>query len=50
MIGVETDVSAEWGESIDWPALARSSVHAAVAHSRHPGLADSEVSVGISSL
>jgi probable rRNA maturation factor len=45
MIGVETDVSAEWGESVDWPALARSAVHAAVAHSRHPGLADSEVSV-----
>ena len=49
MIGVETDVSAEWGESIDWPALARSSVHAAVAKSRHPGLADSEVSVKFTS-
>jgi probable rRNA maturation factor len=49
MIGVETDVSAEWGDSIDWPALARSAVHAAVAHSRHPGLADSEVSVKFTS-
>jgi probable rRNA maturation factor len=45
MIGVETDVSAEWGESVDWPALARSAVHAAIAQSRHPGLTDSEVSV-----
>jgi probable rRNA maturation factor len=45
MIGVETDVSPEWGKSVDWPALARSAVHAAVAHSRHPGLTDSEVSV-----
>ena len=49
MIGVETDVSAEWGDSIDWPALARSAVHAAVARSRHPGLADSEVSVKFTS-
>jgi probable rRNA maturation factor len=49
MIGVETDVSAEWGDSIDWPALARSAIHAAVARSRHPGLADSEVSVKFTS-
>jgi probable rRNA maturation factor len=49
MIGVETDVSSEWGRSIDWPGLARSAVHAAVAHSRHPGLADSEVSVKFTS-
>src|SRR3954463_10813622 len=49
MIGVETDVSAEWGESVDWPALARSAVHAAVAHSRHPSLTDSEVSVKLTS-
>jgi probable rRNA maturation factor len=49
MIGVETDVSAEWGESVDWPALARSAVHAALAHSRHPGLTDSEVSVKLTS-
>jgi probable rRNA maturation factor len=49
MIGVETDVSAEWEETVDWPALARSAVHAAIAHSRHPGLADSEVSVKFTS-
>ena len=49
MIGVETDVSAEWDKNIDWPALARSAVHAGVAHSRHSGLADSEVSVKFTS-
>jgi probable rRNA maturation factor len=49
MIGVETDVSQDWDARIDWPALARSAVHAAVAHSRHPGLADSEVSVKLTS-
>ena len=49
MIGVETDVSAEWGDGTDWPALARRAVHAAIAQSRHPGLADSEVSVKFTS-
>ena len=49
MIGVETDVSADWDSRIDWPALARSAVHAAVAQSRHPGLSDSEVSVKLTS-
>ena len=49
MIGVETDVSREWGRRIDWPALARAAVHAAVAHSRHSGLSDSEVSVTFTS-
>jgi len=49
MIGVETDVSGEWDSRIDWPALARSAVHAAVAHSRHSGLDDSEVSVKFTS-
>ena len=49
MIGVETDISEEWDRRIDWPALARASVHAAVAHSRHPGLTDSEVSVTFTS-
>ena len=49
MIGVETDVSRDWDSRIDWPSLARSSVHAAVAHSRHPGLSDSEVSVKFTS-
>jgi probable rRNA maturation factor len=45
VIGVETDVSEEWDSRINWPALARSAVHAALAHSRHAGLSDSEVSV-----
>ena len=45
MIGVETDVSEEWDSRTDWPTLARRAVHAAVASSRHPGLADSEVSL-----
>jgi probable rRNA maturation factor len=45
MIAVETDVSDDWDSRTDWPALARRAVHAAVAHSRHPGLADSEVSL-----
>ena len=49
MIGVETDVSGDWDNRIDWPALARSAVHAAVAHSRHPSLPDSEVSVKFTS-
>ena len=49
MIGVESDVSEEWDPRTDWPALARSAVHAAVAHSRHPGLSDSEVSVKFTS-
>ena len=49
MIGVETDVSGDWDSRIDWPALARSAVHAAVAQSRHPGLSDSEVSVKFTS-
>jgi probable rRNA maturation factor len=49
MIGVESDVSGEWERRIDWPALARSAVHAAVAHSRHAGLSDSEVSVKFTS-
>ena len=49
MIGVETDVSAEWGEGVDWPALVRRAVHGAVAHSRHPGLSDNEVSVKLTS-
>ena len=45
MIGVETDVSDDWDSRIDWPALARSAVHAGVAASRFPGLSDSEISV-----
>ncbi|HVQ09893.1 MAG TPA: rRNA maturation RNase YbeY [Allosphingosinicella sp.] len=49
MIGVETDTSEEWDSRIDWPALARGAVHAAVAHSRHASLSDSEVSVKFTS-
>ena len=45
MIGVETDVSEDWDSRVDWPALARSAVHAGVAASRFPGLTDSEISV-----
>lgn len=49
MIGVESDISGEWDSSTDWSALARSAVHAALAHSRHAGLCDSEVSVKFTS-
>jgi len=49
MIPVETDVSAEWDSRTDWPALARSAVHAAIAASRHAGLSDNEVSVKFTS-
>jgi len=49
VIGVESDVSGEWNPRIDWPALAVSAVHAAVAMSRHAGLCDSEVSVKFTS-
>jgi probable rRNA maturation factor len=49
VIGVETDVSEEWDGRVDWPALARSAVHAAVAASRHSRLVDSEVSVKFTS-
>lgn len=49
MIGVETDVSSEWDSRIDWPALARGAVHAAVRHGRHPSLSDSEISVKFTS-
>ncbi|MGQ0588456.1 MAG: rRNA maturation RNase YbeY [Sphingosinicella sp.] len=49
MIGVETDVSDDWDSRTDWPALARSAVHAAIAASRHGNLADSEISVTFTS-
>jgi probable rRNA maturation factor len=45
VIGVETDISEDWDSSTDWVALSRRAVHAAVAASRFPGLADSEISV-----
>ena len=49
MIQVETDVSEEWDSRIDWPALAERSVRAAVAHSRHAKLSESEAEVLASS-
>ncbi len=49
MILVEADVSEDWDSRVNWPAVARASVRAAVAHSRHPGLSDSEVSVKFTS-
>ena len=49
MIEVEADISEDWDSRTDWLALARSAVHAAVAHSRHHGLCDSEVSVKFTS-
>ena len=49
MIEVEADISEEWDSRTDWLALARSAVHSAVAHSRHSGLCDSEVSVKFTS-
>lgn len=45
MIGVETDISEDWDSRIDWAALARRAVHAAISASRHSGLSDSQVSV-----
>jgi len=45
MIGVETDISDDWDRRVDWEALARRSVHAAMAVSPHAGLSDSEISV-----
>ena len=47
MIQVETDVSEEWDSRIDWPALAERSVRAAVAHSRHAKLSESEAEVSV---
>ena len=49
MIGVETDVGGEWDKRVDWAALARRSVHAAIAASRHSGLIDNEISVKFTS-
>jgi len=49
MIAVESDVSEEWDSRTDWPALAERAARAAVAHSRHAALTDSEVSVKFTS-
>jgi probable rRNA maturation factor len=45
MIGVETDISEDWDSRTEWEALARRSVHAAMAVSAYAGLSDSEISV-----
>ncbi|HEV2867243.1 MAG TPA: rRNA maturation RNase YbeY [Allosphingosinicella sp.] len=47
MLLVEADISQEWDRSTDWAAVAEQAVRAAIAHSRHFGLAqrDAEVSV-----
>lgn len=45
MIGVETDISEDWDSRVDWEALARRSVHAAMAASPYAGLSESEISV-----
>lgn len=47
MILVESDISQEWDRSIDWPALADRSVRAAIGHSRHRGLAESEAEISV---
>jgi probable rRNA maturation factor len=48
---VEADVSDEWDSRTDWEKLAERAVRAAVAHSRHAGLAerDCEISVKFTS-
>ena len=47
MIEVDADVSEEWDSRTDWPALALQSVRAAVAHSRHAKLIDSDAEVSV---
>ena len=47
MILVEADISPEWDRSSDWEKLAQGAVAAAVAHSRHAGLAAREVEVSV---
>ena len=49
MIEVETDVGTEWGDAVDWAALAAGAVRAALAQSRHAELRNSEVSVKLTS-
>ncbi|MEA3001115.1 MAG: putative rRNA maturation factor [Sphingomonadales bacterium] len=48
MILVESDVSAEWDSSADWPALAAQAVRAAVGSSRHAALLDAGLAVEVS--
>jgi probable rRNA maturation factor len=47
MILVEADVSGEWDRGVDWPALADRSVRAAISHSRHADLVESEAEVSV---
>ena len=47
MILVESNVSGEWDSSIDWAALADRSVRAALAQSRHSGLAESDLELSV---
>jgi len=49
VILVESDVSEEWDSSTDWPALAERAVLSAIAQTRHAALADTEVSVKLTS-
>lgn len=49
MIHVDADVSDDWDNNTDWPALAGRAVRAAAAHSDSPDLADTEVSVKFTS-
>ncbi|MGZ8282654.1 MAG: rRNA maturation RNase YbeY [Allosphingosinicella sp.] len=47
MMLIEADVSEEWDSCRDWSALAERSVRAAVAHSRHAALIDSEAEISV---
>ena len=49
MILVESDVSDDWDSKSDWSKLAERAVRAAVAHSIHADLANTEVSVKFTS-
>ena len=44
---VEADVSDDWDSRTDWESLADRAVRAAVAHSRHAGLADAACEVSV---
>ena len=49
MILVDSDVSEDWDDSRDWPALAERAVRAAIAHSDWPDLENTEISVKFTS-
>jgi probable rRNA maturation factor len=48
MIVAEADISEEWDSRSDWPGLVLRAVGAAVAHSRHAALADSDLPIEVS--